>query len=177
MRAPVLALWTLLCVVLTNAIHELAHALAGKALGYRIFVNINSSGSVPDGYRTPLDGYLVDAAGPAMTLLIAAAALALLWRTRWTPALTVIFCALMMRLLAMAASLRLPNDEARLGVAMGIGYWTLHAIAVAALLAMFVLAYRRTGSSWTWLAVSFPVVLLGVVVIVAGEQLLPTLVF
>jgi len=174
---PALAAVTALIVVLTNLIHEAGHALAGKSLGYRVFVNINSSGNVPDGYRSIADATIADAAGPLTTIAVALIALFALQRSRWALPVTIIFCAFAMRLLAAVASLTGPNDEARMSMTFGLGYWTLHLVSVATLLAMFMIAYRLNPQRWTWFAVTIPVVIATVIAIVAGEQFIPPLVF
>jgi len=174
---PTFVALTASTVVMTNLVHEAGHALAAKSLGYRVFVNINSSGNVPDGYRSVAHSLITDAAGPLTT--IAVAVIALLWMRRSASPvlLTVIFCALAMRLLAAVASLTGPNDEARIGMAFDLGYWTVHIASVAILLALFVVAFGLQPQRWTWFAVSIPVVIASVVAIVIGEQSIPPLVF
>jgi hypothetical protein len=172
-----LAALTALVVVLTNLVHEAGHAFAGKALGYRVFVNINSSGNVPDGYNSVADRLFVDAAGPVTTILVAFIALIYLRRRPSALPLTIIFCAFAMRLLAAVASLTGPNDEARISLEFGLGYWTLHIVSIAILLGLFVSACRLQPQRWTWFAVSIPTVMVTVVAIVIGEQFIPQLVF
>lgn len=171
-----LAAITSLVVVLTNLVHEAGHALMGKALGYSVFVNINSSGNIPDGYRSAGDRILTDAAGPLTTITVAIIALIYLRRRPSLVPLTIIFCALAMRLLAAVASLTGPNDEARISMAYGLGYWTLHLASVGILLALFVIAYRWQPQRWPWFAVTIPVVIATVITIVIGEHYISPLV-
>ncbi|MXP11159.1 hypothetical protein GRI68_13300 [Altererythrobacter halimionae] len=100
------------------------------------------------------------------------------WRDRraWL-APVIVFAALWSRALAAIVSVANPNDEARVGLELGIGFWTLP-IAVSVLLALLFVRLarkRRLGMSWFmafWLGASF-----GFATLVFGEALLPDLRF
>jgi hypothetical protein len=171
-----LAILTAVITVLTNLVHEAGHAVAGKVLGYTVFVNINSSGNVSEDYRSVADATLVDAAGPVTTILVALIALISVRENPRDVPLTIIFCAFAMRLLAAVASLTGPNDEARISMTLGLGYWTLHSLSIIVLLMFFVLGLRVQPVRWTWFAVTIPVIMATVVAIVIGEQAIPSLI-
>lgn len=172
-----LAARTALIVALTNIVHEFGHAAAMKALGYKVFMNINSAGPIPNVFRSTADSLIVDASGPLTTIAVAGIALGVTLRRSSPIAMTVILCALAMRSLAAVASFFLPNDEARISLAFGLGYWTLHLTSIGLILAMFIVAYRRQPVQWRWFATSLPVVVVTAFVIIASEQLLLPLVF
>lgn len=157
----------------TFALHEGAHFAMGEALGYDMWVRINSAGLACGAYASPLHANLVNLAGPAATLLqgVVAFAAAMAWRSR--TAFAFLFMALMMRLMAAGVSLSNPNDEARIGEWLGVGPWALFAGVILILLALTAAAGRRLGLGWKsyvfgWLAASVLVA-----AIVFGEGLLP----
>lgn len=175
MRIARLAFWGLLIIVATFIVHELAHGLMGAALDYDVFIRANGSGLVSGAYRSTLDRDLVAAAGPAVTLL---QGLVGLWMaSRWRNAVSfgVVLSAFLMRLLAAGVTLIQPNDEARLGLSWGVGLWSVHAAVVLALLVMTVLAARWTRPSVWSVVVLVAAIKVGVVAIVLGERLLPTI--
>lgn len=59
-----LAARTALIVALTNIVHEFGHAAAMKALGYKVFMNINSAGPISNVFRSTADSLIVDAPAP-----------------------------------------------------------------------------------------------------------------
>ena len=64
--APLIALVGFLSYV----IHELAHGLCGKLLGYDMFVSINKAGLASGEYAQVWHAQLVGAAGPTATIAI-----------------------------------------------------------------------------------------------------------
>jgi len=169
------AFWLLIMVGCTFAIHEAAHGFAGQALGYKTYVRVNSSGLQDGQVATDAHEQLMTAAGPVVTILQGALGLTLALMFSWRGAFAIVFSALMMRVLAAVASLRLPNDEARLGLSWDVGFWTVHAAVILVLLAMTVWAARRLHLTFSTLAVSFVIASLGMVSVVIAEPWLPTL--
>jgi hypothetical protein len=167
-------MWILLVVAATFAVHELAHGLAGAALGYDTWVRVNSSDLAAGEWRSARDNDLTSLAGPVVTLL---QGLLGLWLVRrgWRPGLVIVLAALMMRVLAAVASLRLPNDEARLGLAWGFGYWGLHALVIGALLVMAGLAVRQVRPGWKWPVATLAGIVVAMIIVVAAEPFLPKL--
>ncbi len=175
MKKIELTAWVAGAVALTFAIHEAAHGIAGAALGYDVYVRVNSSGLVSGDYRTAADAAITNIAGPLVTILQGLLGVLLAARIGRLPAFTVVLAALAMRVLAAVASLRLPNDEARLGQYWQIGYWTVHAIVIAILSVAVYRAARhlRIGrGEIIWCTVMAIVAMVGVVI---AEPYLPTL--
>jgi len=156
-------------VLVCNVLHEIGHLIAAKALGYEAAIRINSVSLVggPQDWR---DAALVDAAGPLVTVLLAIIALA---KRGGTLGPTIVFAALMMRILATVVSVQAPNDEARIGEALGLGTWTLPAIVVGLLAILMAVSARRSGVGWAWLLGTWIGTSLGFSAVVFGERYLP----
>jgi len=167
--------WTLLIVAATFFLHEAAHGLAGAALGYDVFIRVNSSGLVDGEYRSQGDDDLISAIGPIVTLLQGVLGVVLVTRFRSLVTFSVVLSALAMRMLAAVASLRLPNDEARLGVSWGVGYWTVHLVVIAALLGLTYWAWTRFKPGALSMIGLFVLILACMVVVVVAEGSLPTI--
>ena len=168
-----LAAVTVVTVVVTVVLHELGHLAAAKALGYEAIIRLNSV-SVVGGTHSVRDAIIIDAAGPLVTLVIAAIGLAMARRPGGLGA-TFVFAALMMRILATAVSIGNPNDEARISSVLGLGMWTLPALVVAILLWMMVLAARRSETGPKWFVVSWIGASIGFTGVVFGERFLPAI--
>lgn len=157
------------CVIL----HEIGHLIAAKALGYDAVIRINSV-SLVGGASGIRDDIIVDSAGPLVTVLLALIGLAMSARGS-VAGPTIVFGALMMRVLAAAISLQMPNDEARISEMLGWGTWTVPAIVVALLAIIMALSARRSGVGWAWLRATWIGASLGFVVVVFGEPYLPAI--
>tara|TARA_B100000749_G_scaffold148113_1_gene113675 strand:- start:65 stop:595 length:531 start_codon:yes stop_codon:yes gene_type:complete len=164
---------TFVVVIVCVALHEVGHLVAAKALGYEAVIRMNSV-SLVGGATNWRDDVIVDAAGPLVTLLFALVGLALSNRENALGA-TMVFAALMMRVLAAVISLNMPNDEARISELLGLGTWTLPAIAVALLAIIMGLSARRSGVGSAWLRGAWIGASLGFVVVVFGEPYLPAI--
>ena len=162
-----------LIVVVCVVLHEVGLLLAAKALGYDAVIRMNSV-SLAGGATSIRDQIIVDAAGPLVTVLLALIGLAMSARGAVVGP-TIVFGALMMRVLAAIISLQMPNDEARISELSGLGTWTLPAIVVAALAVVMVMSARRAGVGWAWLFGSWIGASLGFVVVVFGEPYLPAI--
>ncbi|MBB3034120.1 zinc metalloprotease [Alteriqipengyuania lutimaris] len=160
-------------VLVCNALHEIGHLVAAKALGYEAAIRINSV-SLVGGAQDWRDAALVDAAGPLVTVLLAIIGVALSKRGG-TLGPTIVFAALMMRILATAVSVQAPNDEARISEALGLGTWGVPAMVVGLLAILMLLSARRSAIGWRWLLGAWIGASLGFVVVVFGEPHLPAL--
>lgn len=175
MRKIELVAWVTGVVAFTFAVHEAAHGIAGAALGYDVFVRVNSSGLVTGDYRSATDAAITDVAGPLVTLLQGLVGVTLVPLIGRLPAFALVLAALAMRMLAAAASLRLPNDEARLGLFWQVGYWTVHTMIIALLAVATYRAARRLrigGGDIAWCSVTAIVAMVAVII---AEPYLPTL--
>ena len=125
----------------TFVIHELAHWLAGTLLGYPMRITPNQVRSLTA--MLPVHQTLMSAAGPIVTYIQAAAGYVLVRKRASLVGFTMVYMAFFMRLIAMGVSLFNPNDEARISQDLGLGLWTLPALAVGAL---FILVYSASRS-------------------------------
>lgn len=132
--------------VLTYAVHEGAHWLTGRALGYPVVFGLN-------GVTSPVpmavgDHVAFSLSGPLITMIGALAAF--LWAMRHSSLIAygTLYFALFMRLVAAGVSLFHLNDEARSSQLLGLGTWTLPALVVGALAVLTVIASRRLQISW-----------------------------
>jgi hypothetical protein len=125
---------------LTYGVHELAHWLAGLALGHDMTLRLN--GVAPTTAVPPLDAMLISIAGPAVTILQAGCAAGLAVRHRSLAAYGFLYWAAFMRFAATLVSLFHPNDEARVSSYLGLGAWTLPILVTVALVGVAWLASR-----------------------------------
>jgi hypothetical protein len=165
----------LVIMAATFAVHEAAHGLMAFGLGYDVFIRVNSAGLTSGSYSSGLHRDLVDAAGPALTLLQALFGLWLVMRGSALIGFTTVLAAFVMRLLAAGITVMNPNDEARLGLSWGLGLWTVHAAVVGALLVLTVLAVRRARPSIGTMVALVVAMQVGIAAVVLGERYLPTL--
>ena len=148
--------WTLLAVVpLSFVLHELAHWSAGELLGNDMVASLNHAYPRSGAYRSPGDAFIVDAAGPAFTLLQAMVAFALIRGRALLLAYPVLFVACFMRMAATFVSLFNPNDEARMSVLLGWNMWVLPLLVVLSLLVLTLAASRSLRIGWKANAVSY----------------------
>ena len=163
----------LIVVVVCNLLHEAGHLAAAKALGYEAVARINSV-SITGGAASWRDAAMVDAARPLVTVLLAIIGV-MLGKRGSTLGPTIVFAALMMRILATAVSVQAPNDEARISEALGLGIWTLPALVVGLLAVLTAFSARRSGVGWAWLLGSWIGASIGFTLIVFGEPLVPAI--
>ncbi len=131
---------TILIVLFSWLLHECGHYLMGCALGCPMIMTLNSTYSTV-GTATQLDSSLIDAAGPLITIIEAFIGFYLLRRFSDRRLYPIVFVPFFMRLLALGISFRNANDEARIGLALGIGKFTLPVLVSAML---FYLVYRTS---------------------------------
>lgn len=163
----------LLIVVVCVLLHEIGHLIAAKALGYDAVIRANSV-SLIGGAASVRDDIIVDAAGPLVTVLLALIGLAMSARGAVVGP-TIVFGALMMRVLAAVISLQMPNDEARISELLGLGTWTVPAIVVIFLAIIMAISARRSAVGGAWLRATWIGASLGFVVVVFGEPYLPAI--
>jgi hypothetical protein len=152
-------------------VHELAHWIAGEALGYDMAMSLNRAGVESGGPPAPADALIIAAAGPLFTIAQALVAAVLVFGRGAVLAYPLVFAALMMRLVATAVSAFNPNDEMRISDALGLGAWTLPVVVSLALLAPTVAASRRLNIGWRTNLVSYVVANAAITAIVFSDQL------
>lgn len=149
---------------ITFALHEGGHWLAALLLGHEPFFGLNSAGTRDA--VSAADHAVISAAGPAVTIVQALIALALVQARSSAAAWVFLFWAAFMRFMATAISLFNPNDEARISEWLGWGLWTLPAIVCVGLVGLLVIGSRRLGVTWKTLALTWVVASVAVSAIV-----------
>ncbi len=162
-------LWLLGAGLLTFAAHEAAHWLAGSALGYDMILSPNRVRATVA--MAPAHAAVTDAAGPAITLLTALAAFAVVVGRGSRVAFAFLYSAAFMRLLAAVVSVFNPNDEARLSNYLGFGMWTLPVLVAGGLIVLTWLAATRLKLSWKDNLLCYLVASLTVSLVVGIDQL------
>ena len=159
----------------TYVLHEAAHWGAGKALGYDMWVNINSAGLAEGRYQKEWHAQFVSAAGPLITLAQAIIGFVLVLKIKSVSAFAFLFAALIMRMTAMAVSLSNPNDEARVSEWLGLGPWALFVLVIAILLVMTIKAGSKLKFGWRAYLLAYICVSAAITAVVLGEPYLPRL--
>lgn len=118
----------------TFFVHELAHWIAGVALGYEMLATPNHVWS-----KSPigtLDGALISSAGPLITIAQALVGFLLVAKRGSKIGFALLYMAFFMRAVAAGISIFNPNDEARVSQMLGLGTWTIPLIVVISLFAL-----------------------------------------
>ncbi len=156
---------------ITFALHEGGHWLAANLLGYEPWFSLNSAGT--RSVVTPADAAIISAAGPAVTVVQALIALALVQARGSAAAWVFLFWAAFMRLMATVISLVHPNDEARVSDWLGWGPWTLPAIVTAGLFLLLAVGVQRLNVSWKTLALTWVAASVAVAAVVGLDMIIP----
>ena len=154
----------------THAIHEGAHWAAGEALGHDMIMGLNGGTTAEPG--SVRDQVLISGAGPAVTIIQALAAFALVRSRRPLAAYAFLYAAAFLRFMATVISLSNPNDEARISTALGLGAWTLPLLVTVGLAALAWAASRRLRLSVGTNALAFAVLAAVLTAIVGLDVLL-----
>lgn len=156
---------------ITFAVHEGGHWLAAVLLGHEAFYGLNSAGAREA--VSAADHAIISAAGPAVTVVQALVALALVQARRSAAAWVFLFWAAFMRFMATLISLFTPNDEARISEWLGWGLWTLPAIVTVGLFVLLAVGSRRLSVSWKTMALSWIVASIAVSAVVGLDMIMP----
>ena len=137
-------------------LHELGHWSMGEALGYNMQMALNGVSPVDRAAQVaPMDAISIKAAGPAVTIILAAFALVVV-RVSAVLAFAIAFFSLHMRITAYAISLFInPNDEASIGLELGVGPHFIHLIVIAALWILALIVGRRAHAGWLAWIIAF----------------------
>lgn len=132
--------------LITFVMHEAAHWSAGELLGYPMRPGLKSGVALRP--TTVRDATLISAAGPAITILIAAIAFGRVVATGSATAFAFVIWAAFMRMVAAGLGVVMPNDAARISLTLGLGLWTLPLLVSAWLVALAWIASRRLRATW-----------------------------
>lgn len=164
-----------LAAVLTWGIHEFAHWLMGRLLGYEMWITFNQVGLAQGSYETDLHQILVAMAGPIVTWLQAIVALFLIYRTHDLWPYSFLFLPLWKRILAMGISfLSNPNDEASVSLLLGWPMWVVPAISVIFLLTLTYFGSRKLRVGWKGNVISYIMASIVSAIVVFSDSLLFT---
>ncbi|WP_420643522.1 hypothetical protein [Candidatus Leptofilum sp.] len=168
-----LAAFFILATILTWGIHEFAHWLTGRILGYDMWITFNQVGLVQGEYSSVWHQSLVAMAGPIVTWLQAVVVLLFIRQSGKLWPYSFLFLAFWMRTVAMLISfLSNPNDEAKVSLLLGLPMWVLPAISVIFLLVLTVMGSRALKVGWKGNLVSYVMASLMTAVVVFSDQLL-----
>jgi len=160
-----------LCLAM-HFVHELAHMAA--AIGFGVGGTLGTNTVRFAAALSSTQTLWINLAGPAITLAIPAAAILAKWR--W--AASAAFIAFYQRALAAIITLiAAPNDEARIGDALGVGPWPVFAGTVGLGLAMLVWQARRDRCGMAWLGIVYVASSVGVAIMVFADAAVPRIVF
>lgn len=145
LKAP-FYLWFALVFLITNLVHEGAHWLMAAALGMDPRFGLNIVRYAPG--AADWQRALADAAGPVVTIVQGIVAYMVVKRSASITAFAFLYAAAFMRAVAALVSVMHPNDEARLGMYLGLGKWTLPLLVAAGLIVLAARGSRRLGLGW-----------------------------
>lgn len=159
-------------------IHEVFHMLAAISFGVSGTFGLNTVRYADELSDTAY--LIITFAGPAVTLVIGAIALAK--KSRWSS--SVLFVVAYQRALAaLLSALGAPNDEARMGLILGIGQWPIFALTIGTALAMLAWQlrgdwHRRSRLGWLgWLGIAYLATNIAVTIMVFADTVLPRIPF
>ena len=156
---------------ITFALHETGHWLTAVMLGYDAFYGLNGAGT--RSVVTFENHAIISAAGPAVTIVQAMIALALVHFRTSAAAWVFLFWAAFMRFMATVISLFSANDEARISEWLGWGMWTLPVVVTAGLSVLLAIGSRRMRVGWKTLALTWLVASIAVSAIVGLDMVIP----
>ncbi len=131
-------------IMVVMLLHEGAHWLTGKALGYDVWMKLTKSGLTEGVWQSKRDTILVSAAGPALTITfgLIGAWLSIVKQARFGYEL--IFVAFMQRFLAnVFSAMGAYNDEARISILLGWEWWVVPLAIITPLLALTIWSSLR----------------------------------
>lgn len=162
--------WLVAIGLATYLAHEGAHWLMGEALGYPMRYGLNRvAATVP---TTARDAALISAAGPVLTIMQGVVAFLVVRRRGSATAFAVLLWAAFMRAVASGISLFMPNDEARVSEALGLGTWTLPLLVTGVLVVLAWIAARRMRVGWRSGLICYVVLSIVSAAIVGGDMVL-----
>ena len=150
--------------------HEAAHWAMGRALGHDMVMSLNSASAAAGQEVAVAHALLITAAGPAFTVALGLVSYVFCLRGA-ALAYPLLFSTFFMRFIASGVSLFNPNDEMRLGSALGLGSWTLPLAVTSTLLALTVHASVRLRLGWIANLATFLLCALATTALVYADQL------
>ncbi|HVG41660.1 MAG TPA: hypothetical protein VM888_08615 [Chitinophagaceae bacterium] len=156
--------------ILTWLLHEWAHWLTGTLLGNKMVMTLNTSYPISKFYEEKGDKYLVDMAGPLITLMQAIIVFILMKYRNIKWLYPFLFVCFYIRLLAACLSFLNPNDEARVSKGLGLGTFTLPLLMVSILFFLIYSTSQRYHFSKKFNLVNLAFIILFTSVIILSDQ-------
>ena len=153
--------------VIIHLLHESVHALTAIGFGVSGVMSSNTVSYTSD--MSHAAQISATAAGPALMVVFALAAAASQWR--WAPSILFIVFA-QRSMAALISALLAENDEARLGMLLGVGPLVFFALTVGLTGYLFIRRYRQDGLGWKWIGLSYAGFSLGITLVVLGDGIL-----
>lgn len=151
------------------AIHEFAHWAMGVALGHDMLASPNHVWAKCEVSAT--HQMLISAAGPGITIILGIFGFLLVRYRASLAGFAILYMAFFSRLLAGAVSILNPNDEARISVQLGLGFWTVPIIVVLGLFVLTWLASARLKLTFRDQFFCYVIASVAVTLVVAVDQL------
>jgi hypothetical protein len=162
--------WLFVAGILTYVVHEAAHWLMGRTLGYPMAASLNSVRALTP--TTLTDATLISAAGPAITIVQALIAFHLVRTRLSTTAFAFLIWAAFLRLVATGISLLMPNDEARISMALDLGTWTIPLLVSGGLAWLAWSGSRRFQLGWKVGLATYLITSLTAALVVGGDAMI-----
>ncbi len=160
-----------LTVLLTWLFHEFTHWLTGELFGYKSSMRLNSTAYLEDDPPAGIRA-IVSISGPIFTLLQGVAFYFILKNKGWNKLLyPALITAFVMRLLAGIMNFIGPNDEARVGMYLGIGKHTISLIFCAFLFALVYKISRTYQLKTTFQVWTVVIMLVAITILIFVDQI------
>jgi hypothetical protein len=134
-------LYSVLAVVFSFLVHELAHWAMGELLGYEMRMTLNTGYPAAGKYEKDWHYTIISAVGPLITLLQALTFYFLIKQYSNKNLYPFLFMCFYIELLSGIMTLRKPNDLGRIGAYLDIGLFTLPILFTA----IHVILLYKTG--------------------------------
>lgn len=155
-------------------IHEQGHYLMGTALGFDMWFNLNSAGTLDEPGPTAFQQTFITMAGPAITIVQALIASLLIKHRAHLWIYAFVITAFWQRTYAFATSMAIShNDEARIAVMYELPVWSIHSVTSGILLFFAIWAARKAKAGVIANLISYLVITLGMLAVVLGTQTFP----
>ena len=160
-------------ILLHFVVHELAHAVAAKLLGYDVIMGLNIVALDNQVYASRTDAMIVSIAGPVVTFLIALTAAIVSHKRQSIVAFWIVLTATFQRILAQIVSLGNPNDEMRVSIDLGVGDWTLPGFSIALFVILSIWAWQGPKPKPLLFFIAWIGMSIGFSMAVFGDRILP----
>jgi hypothetical protein len=162
--------------LLSFLVHEFGHWAAGEAVGLDMWMTLNKAGTAPGQSPAQWQQLIIAAAGPLVSVFIALVGYRLAISTGSFLAFGIVFSQMLFRWIAggITAFGNNPNDEASVGVILGLGPYPITAAVGLLLLWMTWDLARRLRPGWKHILGTYLLSSAVVTAIVMSDNLMRT---